>query len=1081
MALFSLKHKPQSHKAVFLKHFGFKIGVVIIVMVLTLYPGFASTATHGFPLEAENGNAEGTAETLLKWKSALDSQSQSLLSSWWGENACSSNWTGVTCDRLGVITTLNLSNMGLRGMLGALNFTALPHLIGLDLSNNSFRGPIPLSIGNLSKLSTLNLSVNSLSQSIPSTLGRLNGLRLLCLCHNQLRGPIPEEIFTSNSLLQLTLSFNNLTGALPTSIGLLGNLTILDLKYNSLQGSIPREICTINSLSVVSLSFNKLTGSIPTCIVNLTKLTRLCLQENYLSGSIPREVGKLRSLIRLNLYGNNLNDFIPTSIGNMSNLEELSLASNDLSGLIPQEVGDLRALTLLTLSNNSLNGSIPKSVGNLVNLTVLLLHYNYLSGFVPRALNNLTRLVQFTLAENELTGQLPANVCLGGSLEVFTAFDNHLNGPIPKSLRNCSSLVRLWLQRNQLSGNIMEDFSVYPKLKLIDLSLNQLSGKLSWTWGLCSSLESLQISDNGIFGEIPPTIGNMTQLGVLDLSLNYITGGIPHELGRLVSLIDLSLHGNNISGDIPHEIRLFSSLEKLNLASNSLNGPIPAQLGQCRKLWYLNLSRNMIRGSIPPEVGRINFLQILDLSSNFLEGELPQDLGKLTVLADFNLSHNSLFGSIPNSFYDMLGLVSVDISYNDIEGPLPDIKAFRMAPYAAIQNNKNVCGVVVGLRACTSPLLKKTNGERGKKLVVRIAVSITSTTILIVVLVGIVLLAGQRCKNEKCNSTEVCTGDPFVVWSYDGKLVYQHIVEATEAFHPKYLIGEGGFGAVYKAELSPDRVLAVKKLLPLEDGQVVGITSLEREVNCLANIRHGNIVKLYGYCLHSRHSFLVYEFLERGSLRRILNDDKVAMELNWVRRVNVIKGVANALSYMHHDCFPSWIHRDMTSNNVLLDVDYKAHVSDFGIARLLKPDSSNWTSLAGTLGYIAPELAYKPAVTEKCDVYGFGVLAMEVVMGKNPGDLIYISGPSSLSPVKIGSDFLLQDVLDRRLSPPAGRDAEDVASIAKLAFACLQVDPRNRPSMESVSQLLPVQVPLAKPFSEVTLGELKPSTAKLSA
>lgn len=146
----------------------------------------------------------------------------------------------------------------------------------------------------------------------------------------------------------------------------------------------------------------------------------------------------------------------------------------------------------------------------------------------------------------------------------------------------------------------------------------------------------------------------------------------------------------------------------------------------------------------------------------------------------------------------------------------------------------------------------------------------------------------------------------------------------------------------------------MKKLHSLEDGEMVGVTSLEREVNCLANIRHRNIVKLYGYCLHSKHSFLVYEFLERGSIGRILNDDQTAMELNWVRRVNVIKGVANALSYMHHDCFPSWIHLDMTSNNVLLDADYKAHVSDFGIARLLKPDSSNWTSLAGTLGYIAP-------------------------------------------------------------------------------------------------------------------------------
>jgi serine/threonine protein kinase len=126
------------------------------------------------------------------------------------------------------------------------------------------------------------------------------------------------------------------------------------------------------------------------------------------------------------------------------------------------------------------------------------------------------------------------------------------------------------------------------------------------------------------------------------------------------------------------------------------------------------------------------------------------------------------------------------------------------------------------------------------------------------------------------------------------------------------------------------------------------------EIDVLMGIRHRNIVKLYGFCSHAKHSFLVYEFVERGSLRKVLNDEEQAIKMDWDKRINLIKGVANALSYMHHDCSPPIIHRDISSNNVLLDSDYEAHVSDFGTARLLMPDSSNWTSFAGTFGYTAP-------------------------------------------------------------------------------------------------------------------------------
>jgi serine/threonine protein kinase len=154
--------------------------------------------------------------------------------------------------------------------------------------------------------------------------------------------------------------------------------------------------------------------------------------------------------------------------------------------------------------------------------------------------------------------------------------------------------------------------------------------------------------------------------------------------------------------------------------------------------------------------------------------------------------------------------------------------------------------------------------------------------------------------------------------------------------------------------LPTGQVVAVKKLHPSREGELMDLKTFRNEIRMLIDIRHRNIVKLYGFCSLIEHSFLVYEFIERGSLKMNLSSEEQAMDLDWNRRLNVVKGVANALSYLHHDCSPPIIHRDISSNNVLLDLEYEAHVSDFGTARLLMPDSTNWTSFAGTFGYIAP-------------------------------------------------------------------------------------------------------------------------------
>ena len=205
----------------------------------------------------------------------------------------------------------------------------------------------------------------------------------------------------------------------------------------------------------------------------------------------------------------------------------------------------------------------------------------------------------------------------------------------------------------------------------------------------------------------------------------------------------------------------------------------------------------------------------------------------------------------------------------------------------------------------------------------------------------------------------------FSVLNFDGKSMYEEIIRATENFDSIYCIGSGGQGSVYKANLSCGNIVAVKKLHHLWDHEKNLENGFLNEMRALTKIRHRNIVKLYGFCLHHRHSFLVYEFFERGSLAKILSKDEEAIEVGWRKRVNIVNSVAHASAYMHHDVMSPIVHRDISSKNILLDYEYKTSVSDFGTAKFLNRDSTNWTAVAGTYGYVAP------GKIVLCSIYSF--------------------------------------------------------------------------------------------------------------
>ncbi|WCJ27847.1 Leucine-rich receptor-like protein kinase family protein [Euphorbia peplus] len=872
-----------------------------------------------------------------------------------------------------------------------------------------------------------------------------------------LSGHIGRGLLRLQSLQILSLSNNNFTGSINPDLTQLGLLQVIDLSANSLSGFIPDGIFKqCGSLRSVSFARNNLTGQIPEFLSWCTNLVSVNFSSNQILGELPSELWFSRGLQSLDLSNNLLEGEFPQGIANLYDLRALNMQKNKFSGEIPADIGGCVLLKTIDFSENSLSGSLPESIQRLNSCSSIRLQGNSFAGEVPGWIGDLTNLESLDISGNQFSGRIPASVGNLNQLKELNLSRNHLTGGLPQSMTNCSNLSVLDVSLNRLTGNL-PPWIFKMGLQSVSLSGNRLSYSMQYSsvTSMAASVQGLKVLDlssNVLSGEIPDDIGVLHSLVRLNISRNQIFGSIPSSIGELKMTQVLDFSDNKLNGEIPSEVGGASSLLELRLEKNSLTGDIPSQINNCSSLRSLSLSENNLTGPIPTAIANLSNLEYLDLSFNNFSGSLPKELTNLSHLVSFNISHNNLLGELPLGGF------------------------FNTIPHSAVSGNPSLCGAIVN-RSCPSvhpkpivlnPNSNSSNGSslshNHRKIALSvsalIAIGAAAFIALGVVAVSLLNIHARSSMMDTPVALTLSGGEDFSCSPTNdpnyGKLVMfsgdaDFVAGAHALLNKDSELGRGGFGVVYRTMLRDGRSVAIKKLTV--SSLIKSQEEFEREVIKLGKIRHHNLVSLEGYYWTPSLQLLIYEYISSGSLYKHLHDGPNTNCLSWRQRFSIILGMAKGLAHLHH---MNIIHYNLKSTNILIDDSGEPKVGDFGLARLLPMlDRCVLSSkIQSALGYMAPEFACRTVkITEKCDVYGFGILVLEVVTGKRPVEYMEDDVVVLCDMVRGAlEDGRTEESVDERLG--GNFPADEAIPVIKLGLICASQVPSNRPDMEEVVNIL---------------------------
>ncbi|XP_071733630.1 leucine-rich repeat receptor protein kinase HPCA1-like [Rutidosis leptorrhynchoides] len=826
-----------------------------------------------------------------------------------------------------------------------------------------------------------------------------------------------------------------------------------------LKGELPGDIGQLTELQILDLSYNTgLTGSLSPGIGSLTKLTNLALVGCGFSGQIPSTIGNLQRLYSLSLNSNSFGGSIPASIGNLKNLYWLDLSANDLSGSIPVSNGTTPGLDLLTnakhfhfgdnqlsgeilsglfhsemtlyhllFENNKFTGAIPSTLGLVVSLEIVRLDRNHLTEQVPSNINRLTNLTDLSLSNNRLTGPIPDLTGLNLLNSVDLSNNSFDQSSVPSWFSSLQSLMTLKMQDTKLVGELPAAFFSFPQLQNVDLSNNLINGTLDISSSPSKQLELVDLRSN--------LITNFTQQNDYTFDLILVDNTICYETGATYKFCSLPL---NTSATFS---TAYNNCQPPSCGSDF----VPSQNCQCAY---------PLKGIFIFKVPSFSTLDNVTLYNTFRESliaayqtaKLPVDSVMVSNpsknLEDYLVIDVAIFPSGEPSF-NRTGIIGVSFMLSNQTYNPPD----GFNTYTFIPINYNGFSLEVPVTGGTS----HNTSNMG---------IILGSAIGGCVLVGLLVVAGLYAYRQKKRARRATQqSQPFAQWDATSgsggvpqlkgarSFTFEELRKCTNNFSEINAVGRGGYGMVYKASLPNGQLIAIKRA---EQGSTQGGLEFKTEIELLSRVHHKNVVGLIGFCFDQGEQMLVYEYIVNGTLKDSLSG-RSGIRMDWKRRLKVALGAAKGLQYLHDLADPPIIHRDVKTNNILLDQRLVAKVADFGLSKPMTDANRTHitTQVKGTMGYLDPEYYMTQQLTEKSDVYSFGVVMLELITARNPIE----KGKYIVREVKQAMDktkelYDLHELLD----PTMGLTSQlkGLERFVDLSLSCVEETGDKRPAMSDV-------------------------------